>query len=271
MVTSHVDDVASDVAANMVTMAPFTSSLVEKCLEESRGHTHSQVTSDDDLERQEGGNVDQQEMFSVKLLPSSTTTNDADVLMNKSNNSPAMAEQVPLEEESPTPILQQDAPLCSTPDKMECGSLDTKHMSRSPSIPLQNTSVKMAKVDNTPTVLPQRMIALEGLYNDESTDSDHDHDSLDLFDDSVIPTSQSKDDQNLAVASPALFVDQQIPPDHVDTTPSLSCSALADSISTQVSILGFVCMCVCQCVTCVYVYVCVTHMSVVYTWIRAFM
>jgi len=81
----------------------------------------------------------------------------------------------PLEDESPTPV---SIPVCSIPNK----SHTTRCMSRSPSIPLQNISVETCyKVDVTPVVLPKRMVALEGLYQADSPELDHD--SLDMFDD----------------------------------------------------------------------------------------
>ena len=236
MMTSHVDDAPSDVVTNTVTMVSVTPvSPREDCLENITEHDDTMVTSNN-------AGSEQQDMLSVAMFPSPSSKPAA------LDNDISSAEVLQLlEEESPTPVLQQqDVPMCcSTPDKMECGSLDTRCTSTSPSIPLQNTSAKMVKVDATPVVLPHRRVALEGLYED-STDSDHSHDSLDLFDDQVIRTSQSKDDQNLTDISPALFTDDQqpsMPLYHVDNaTPSLSTSALGDSISTQVSMT--VCVCV---------------------------
>jgi len=253
----------------MITTISHTSlSPIEQShdLENLREHEHTdnaQITNDSCKGQQD-------DMLSVTLFPSSLPNNYVGT-SDKNNISSAVTQKDCdhlLEEESPTPILQQDVPLCcSTPDKMECGSLEAKHMSRSPSIPLQNTSIKMsAKVDATPVVLPQRMMALEGLYPDDSSDCDShnnldldDHNSLELFDDPLIPSSQSKDDHNITVDSPMLFTaDQQtsILPQHLDvssimnTMPSLSSPALGDSISTQVSRYGLcdvVCVCVCVC------------------------
>lgn len=281
MKASHVDDITSDIVTNPITMAPLSSSPVEECLEKSRECSVPQtveVTNVDNMEQQ--GSSSEQDMLSMKLFTSSSSTAN-DALNN--NISPAVRHDDKvcdnlLEEESPTPILQQDAPLrCSTPDKMECNSLKTQHMSRSPSIPLQNKSIKMNKVDVTPVVLPERVIVLPGLYSEDSVDSDHSHDSLDLFDDQVIPSSQSKGDHNPTITSPALFtVDQQhqssILLDHVETTiDNTPTSALADSISTQVSIYKLlVCLCACVCVfecvsmlvfhcVCVYICECVTY------------
>ena len=282
--TSHVDDIASDVVTNPITRACLSSSPVEECVEKSREHNvpHTvEITNDDNMEQQGSATAEQQDMLSMKLFTSSSYASNDDAL-DKNNISPAVqhCDKVCnnlLEEESPTPVLQQDAPLrCSTPDKMECSSSETQCMSRSPSIPLQNTSTKMAKVDVTPVVLPERVIALVGLYSEDSADSDHSHDSIDLFDDQVIFSSQSKGDQNLAIISPALFTaDQQhqssILLDHVETTiDTTPTSALPDSVSTQVSIytnylylcvcvsvLVFVCVCVCVCTCfCVHVFVC---------------
>ena len=269
MKASHVDDITSDIVTNPITMAPLSSSPVEECLEKSRECSVPpqtvEVTNVDNMEQQ--GSSSEQDMLSMKLFTSSSSTaNDA---LNNNNISPAVRHDDKvcdnlLEEESPTPILQQNAPLrCSTPDKMECNSLKTQHMSRSPSIPLQNTSIKMNKVDVTPVVLPERVIVLPGLYSEDSVDSDHSHDSLDLFDDQVIPISQSKGDHNQTITSPALFTaDQQHQPsillDHVETTiDNTPTSALADSISTQVNISIYkLSVCVCLCVS-VYVYTCV--------------
>ena len=271
MKASHVDDITSDIVTNPITMAPLSSSPVEECLEKSRECSVPQtveVTNVDNMELQgSSSSSSEQDMLSMKLFTSSSSTAN-DALNN--NISPAVRHDDKvcdnlLEEESPTPILQQDAPLrCSTPDKMECNSLKTQHMSRSPSIPLQNKSIKMNKVDVTPVVLPERVIVLPGLYSEDSVDSDHSHDSLDLFDDQVIPSSQSKGDHNQTITSPALFTaDQQhqlsILLDHVDTTiDNTPTSALADSISTQVNISIYklsVCVCLCVCV-CVYLCLC---------------
>ena len=241
LMTSHVDDVANDTVTNTVTMVSLTSSPpVEgssKKLREQDNPRTTEATSSDGIE-QRRNTIEQEDVFSVKLFTSSSSMATDDAPLD--NTAPAIAQQNKichrlLEEKLLIPSLQQDAPLCcSTPDKMECNSLEAKRLSRSPSIPLQNTSAKMAKVDVTPTVLPQRMIALEGLYPDDSTDSDHSHDSLDLFDDPV-----SKDDHNLAIINPTVDQHQSSLLLHhvdmtIDTTPSLS--ALGDSISTQVSI-----------------------------------
>ena len=275
MMISHVDDVVTNTVA-MVSITPLSPG--EDCLENIREDNDTEVTNNDGGMEQQGAIVEREDMLSIALFPSSSSMpNDADVL-DSNNISPATVLQL-LEDESPTPVLQQeDVPMCcSTPDKMECESSETKRMSRSPSIPLQNTSVKMAKVDVTPIVLPHRKVALEGLYED-STDSDHSHDSLDLFDDPVIPSSQLKDDQNVTITSPALLTADQrssMPSHHVDnvidTTPSLSTSALGDSISTQVSTYVCVraCMHVCVvavvCCCCCCVCVCVHILSFTFT------
>lgn len=254
MMTPHIDNVvSSDVVTDTVTMVSSSSPVNNDPL------TIDVMTNGSGIEQQGSGTIEQQDMLSVALFTSSSSSAGNIIGISEKKISPAVnivttQQEIlcnQLLEESPTPDLQQDAPMhCSTPDKMmQCGSLETKHMSRSPSIPLQNTSMKMAKVDVTPVALPQRMIALEGLYPEDSTDSDHSHDSLDLFDDPVITSSQSKNDQNLMViGSPLLFTaDQQhssVPPHHVDNNtgsvmdslPSLS-PALVDSISTQVNMI----------------------------------
>ena len=211
-------DVPDDVVTNMATMA--SSLPVKDCSERLR--------DGNDCGMEQHDAVEQQDMLSIALFTSSSMPNDAVALDNEAT-SPVTLPQDELcdnlfEEESPTPVHQQEVPMCcSTPDKSECGS--SRHMSRSPSIPLQNTSAKMAIVNVTPVALPQRMIALEGLYPEDLTDSDHSHDSLDLFDDTVIPSNQSKDDQNLTVTSPALFTaDQQssMATDHADQQSSIT-------------------------------------------------
>ena len=268
MSSLHNHDVPDDVVTNMATVASITpSSPVKDC---SKGLRDQVAGNDCGTEQHDA--VEKQDMLSIALFTSSSSIPNNAVALDSNTTSPVTLPQDKLydnlfEEESPTPVHQQEVPMCcSTPDKSECEPSDTRHMSRSPSIPLQNTPAKMAIVNVTPVALPQRMIALEGLFPEDLTDSDHSHDSLDLFDDIAIPSNQSKDDQNLTITSPALFTaDQQssMTSDHadqqssitsqhrdqqlsmtshrvdtaVDTTPSLG-----DSISTQV------CVVLCGCV-----------------------
>ena len=155
-----------------------------------------------------------QQAHSSNMLPTEGRTSEQDVLSSAvftspsptcvSDHAPCVSDHKvevthricvddPLEDESPTPV---NIPVCSsTPDK----SHTTLRMSRSPSIPLQNVSVgnhPCYKVDVTPVVLPKRMIALEGLYQADSPELDHDHDSLDMFDDLApsVPSNQQVND-----------------------------------------------------------------------------
>lgn len=240
--TSHDAD---DLMTNMVS---HTSAPPVECVRED-GEPHLVSTSDDVTRMEQQGNSVEQHS-SIKLFTSSTPAvsgnNNISPVVNITSQQKEFCDL--LDDKSPAPIPpQDDVPLCcSTPDKMECGSSEAKRMSRSPSIPLQNTSMKMTKVDVTPIVLPQRMIALEGLYPDDSDSNQCINSSLDLFDDPLIPSSQSKNDQSVTVSSPALFTtDQQqsISQHRVDsmslidtnTMPSLPSPSLGDSISTQVS------------------------------------
>jgi len=135
---------------------------------------------------------------SSSVLPTEGKTSEQDVLSTAMCTSPLPIHvsdhktcvDDPLEDESPTPV---NTSMCSTPDKTHT----TLRMSRSPSIPLQNVSVETCyKMDVTPVMLPKRMVALEGLYQADSPEVDHDHDSLDMFDDMVpsVPSDQQVND-----------------------------------------------------------------------------
>ena len=145
-----------------------------------------------------------QQAHSSKVLSTDYKTSEQDVLSTAMFTSPPTCVSdhkvgmihwtkmdVPFEDESPTPPVNN--PVCSTPDQ----SHTTLRMSRSPSIPLQNITLDCCnKVDVTPVVLPKRMIALEGLYQADSPDVDHIHDSLDMFDDTAlsVPDNQPVND-----------------------------------------------------------------------------
>ena len=160
---------------------------VIQCVPITSGTADTNMTSDPSLPLYQ--------VHSSSILPTEGRTSEQDVLITAMCTSTCVSDyrtcvDDPLEEESPTPV---NTPMCSTPAK----SHTTLRMSRSPSIPLQNVSVETCyKVDATPVVLPKRMVALEGLYQADSPEVDHDHDSLDMFDDMVpsVPGDQQVND-----------------------------------------------------------------------------